>query len=216
VNKKVIYNELKELFNQPGPTFQLDLIAGSDRLNPKFMQTWPRFIPESACFPAMCCVGVDFIKKFPCVMSKDAAADYYVYNIAFDRTYTMTIPLMRGLDTAYNSTIDPGHNLGGLRGLDRVDKLIRDLYRGYIQKPPYLRLRDDLVKYYKEWRAPVRINPTKRPISAPTKHPSKPKKKNIVEKKKPDKKASVVQKKAAVKGKENVKHHGVAHNKNPK
>jgi hypothetical protein len=156
VNKEVIYNELKELFNQPGPTFQLDLIAGSDRWNPVFLQTGRKKPVKPGCFPKQCCKGLNFTNAFPCINSKDIAADYFIYSIAFEKTYTTTIPLMRGSLEAYNSTIDAGHNNGGTMGLDRIEKLIRDFYRGYLPRPHFLKLRDDLEKYYRTWKAPIR------------------------------------------------------------
>jgi hypothetical protein len=61
------------------------------------MQKWPKVKTEPGCFPKECCDGLEFIKKHPCVMSKDIAADYYVYNIVYDKSYTTTIPLLKGM-----------------------------------------------------------------------------------------------------------------------
>ena len=157
----MIHEELKELFAQTGDTFEIELIAGSDRLNPRFLQTWPKTPVKLGCYPKQCCNGLDFIRKYPCIVSKDIAADYYIYTIALDKSYTTTLPLLKGAPESYNSTIEASHNDGGSKGLEKVEKVIRGIYRGYIHKPSYLKLRSDLVEYYQNWTKPIR--PSKPP-----------------------------------------------------
>ena len=163
-------NELQDLLNQTGDTFEIDLIAGSDRLNPLFLQRRPKVTTEKGCFPKQCCDGLNFIRKYPCVLSKDVAADYYVYNIASDKSYTTTLPLMTGAPESYHSTIEASHDSGGSRGLDAVALVVRSIYLGRISLPPYLKLRSDLAEYYKTWTPPPKVSkqPTK-----PTKHHKK-------------------------------------------
>ena len=169
----MIHEELKELFAQTGDTFEIELIAGSDRLNPRFLQTWPKTPVKLGCYPKQCCNGLDFIRKYPCIVSKDIAADYYIYTIALDKSYTTTLPLLKGAPESYNSTIEASHNDGGSKGLDKIEQVVRDIYKGYIARPPYLKLRSDLMEFYKTWKPPPR--PTKKP-SVPT-TPAKPTKK---------------------------------------
>lgn len=134
----------------------MDLIAGSDRLNPFFMQIGPVTPIQFACFPKQCCDGLTFIRKYPCILSKDVAADYYIYNAAFEKTYTTTLPLLKGAPESYNSTIEASHNDGGKYGLEKVELVVRDIYLGKIPLPSYLKLRADLVEFYKTWTPPVK------------------------------------------------------------
>ena len=151
-------NELRDLLSQKGDTFEIDLIAGSDRLNPLFMQKRPKVTTEKGCFPKQCCKGLDFIRKYPCVLSKDVAADYYIYNLAFDKTYTTTLPLMKGAPESYHSTIEASHDKEGSRGLGKVEEVVRNIYLGHISLPPYLKLRSDLAEYYNAWTPPPKHN----------------------------------------------------------
>ena len=151
-------NELQDLLSQRGDTFEMDLIAGSDRLNPLFMQKRPKVTSEKGCFPKQCCKGLDFIRKYPCVLSKDVAADYYIYNLAFDKTYTTTLPLMKGAPESYHSTIEASHDKEGSRGLSKVEEVVRNIYLGHISLPPYLKLRSDLAEYYNAWTPPPKHN----------------------------------------------------------
>ena len=164
-------NELRDLLSQKGDTFEIDLIAGSDRLNPIFLQTWPRSPPKEGCFPKQCCNGLSFIRKYPCVLSKDVAADYYIYNLAIDKTYTTTLPLMKGAPESYHSTIEASHDSGGSRGLDTVALVVRSIYLGHISLPPYLKLRSDLAEYYKTWTPPPKVS--KQPSKPTAKHHKK-------------------------------------------
>ena len=161
INKAVLKEELAPLLSQTGDTFEIDLIAGSDRQNPRFLQTWPKTPVKLGCYPKRCCDGLNFIKKYPCICSKDVAADYFIYSIAMDKTYTTTLPLLKGAPESYNSTIEDSHNDGGTVGLDKVERVVRGIYKGYIYKPDYLKLRSDLVEYYQNWTRPVR--PTRPP-----------------------------------------------------
>ena len=151
------------MLSQTGDTFEFELIAGSDRLNPYFLQGRNPTPIKLGCFPKRCCDGLTFIRKYPCILSKDVAADYYIYNTAFEKSYTTTLPLFKGAPESYNSTIEASHNDGGSKGLDKIEQVVRDIYLGNIALPPYLKLRSDLVEFYKTWKPPPK--PTKKPKS---------------------------------------------------
>ena len=106
----------------------MDLIAGSDRLTPIFLQVGPVAPIQFACFPKRCCDGLEFVRQYPCILSKDVAADYYIYNAAFEKTYTTTLPLLKGAPESYNSTIADSHYVGGSMGLEKVELVVRDIY----------------------------------------------------------------------------------------
>jgi hypothetical protein len=52
-----------------------------------------------------------------------------------------------------------------MTGLDKVEKIIRDIYLGLLPTPSHLKLKPDMKKYYEEWVAPKRIKPTKAPVT---------------------------------------------------
>jgi hypothetical protein len=99
---------------------------------------------HKVCYPKHCCKGLQFIHKYPCVMARDAAADYYVYSIAFGKTYTMTIPLLQGSLLSYNSTISSNHSESGASNLRKAERLINGIYTGHYPLPSYLKLRHEL------------------------------------------------------------------------
>lgn len=188
INKKQMRRQLAPLLQQTGPVFDLDLLAGSDRLVPLFMFTdkikrncTVSFNDSSgvrvrvkkcielnrqeldarpglpkkdgshhACFPAQCCRGKQFIQGYPCVLSKDVAADYYVYNIAHQHTFTSTIPLLKGSMLSYNSTISSNHTMFGWRSLRKVERVINSIYAGTIKLPAFLSLRGDIYRSSKQ------------------------------------------------------------------
>ena len=155
INKKILRKHLAPLFTQSGNIFQMDLIAGSNRINPYFLQVGTRVQPQVACFPKQCCDGLNFIKKYPCVCSGAVNADYYIYFMAMDKTYSTTLPLMKGALESFNSTIDDSHNDIGSKGMAYAELIIRDVYLGKIPLPPYLKLRSDLAGYYSSWTPPT-------------------------------------------------------------
>ena len=109
---------------------RIDLIAGSDRIPDR----------TQGCLPAMCCLqGNDFQHFYPCVMSRNIAADYYIF--ALGETYMSTIPLFRGGEFALNSTLAGGRASVYKKGLQLGSDIIRGFYEGKYPLPASLKPR---------------------------------------------------------------------------
>lgn len=149
INKPVLRKELAGFLRQKGDTLEVDLLAGSDRKSPIFMRGKHDSVNTSdyyVCYPKMCCDGLRFIRKFPCVLSKDVAADYYIYSLSFGNTYTTTIPILKGSSHALNSTISMNHSLTGGTHLRKAARIINRLLTGKLPLPPFLKIRSDLIE----------------------------------------------------------------------
>ena len=150
INKSVLRRELASLLIQESDTLELDLIAGSDRRSPIFLRS-KSALPSKredtyVCYPKICCQGLEFIRKFPCVLSKDVAADYYIFSLSFGKTYTSTIPILKGSSHAFNSTISFNHTLAGGTNLRKTARIINRILSGGLPLPPFLKIRRDLIE----------------------------------------------------------------------
>lgn len=140
MNKATLRLHLGHLLQQRGNrVFGIDLIAGANRI---IILGQDKTRRRKVCWPAQCCVGIEFQPKFPCVLSPHGvAADYYIYSIAHGKTYVSTFPILAGTTEAYVSTISLNHTSDDTMRIKHGRKFIRDIYSGLVALPPYLRLR---------------------------------------------------------------------------
>lgn len=137
INKRVLRQVLAPLLqkNNNKDIFDMDLISADNVTK-----------TPSDCFVGSLEGGV----SYPCVLSRfdvpghgllgGIAADYYIFCLAYGRTYTLTVPLIQANNLAYQSTISDKNADHSRVSIDTSRLAILDTYWGHMRVPPYCRL----------------------------------------------------------------------------
>mmetsp|Transcript_30316 Transcript_30316/g.43356 ORF Transcript_30316/g.43356 Transcript_30316/m.43356 type:complete len:164 (-) Transcript_30316:1961-2452(-) len=96
---------------------------------------------QSPCWPKFCCRGTKLHSGngTACVhAARGYQADHYIYSLAYDETYMLTVPIVTGATYGNTSTLHQDHVSFHVAAFNRINSIVTDMVHNDKLRPTFL------------------------------------------------------------------------------